>query len=489
MGKQRWAVITAGAVVTAGSLALAPAATTTAAVHTAGPRFGTHHVKRHDDPRLGSGLGRLVEQAKQPATRKQGGLVTDQSKLAIKDSRGRIKVDLTPQAGVDRAAFRTQAEAQGLDVTAVDAEHGTLEGFVPVGSVPALAALKGTGTVNQALKPILRVGAATSQGVALQRVDKVLKNGIDGKGITVGVLSDSYDDATYTLLGDKLKIHAKQDIKSGDLPGKGNAAYPTPVTVIQDGGDPENDTDEGRAMLQIVHDVAPAAKLCFATADGGDIGFADNIRKLADKSGPCKADVIVDDVGYFDEPFFSDGPINDAIDAVTAKGVHYFSAAGNDGEEQSWDSPVRLIPAAQGVKGTNLDFSQVDPSLYNGGLQDMNPGSGTDVAQDVVLGDGGGLMNVQWDDPVDVNGAQYGKTFLSKQGALTTTQPTRSYTFQVTQADLGHKLLARTDAIPSGTTDLTLSLTGPDGTDLADVDSGSSPSSTPSPRPRPGPTP
>ena len=39
-------------------------------------------------------------------------------------------VQLTPQAGVDRAAFRKQAEAQGLVVQDVDGDTGTLEGFV-----------------------------------------------------------------------------------------------------------------------------------------------------------------------------------------------------------------------------------------------------------------------------------------------------------------------------------------------------------------------
>ena len=60
----------------------------------------------------------------------------------------------------------------------------------------------------QALKPQTRVGAATSQGVALQRADKVHARGIDGEGITIGALSDSYDAATTTVPGDPLKIHA-----------------------------------------------------------------------------------------------------------------------------------------------------------------------------------------------------------------------------------------------------------------------------------------
>ena len=74
-------------------------------------------------------------------------------------------------------------------------------------------------------------------------------------------------------------------------------------------------------MLQIIHDVAPRAKECFATAFSGELQFADNIRALADPSGPCAADVITDDVGYFDEPMFGRRVISDAVDDVAAQGV------------------------------------------------------------------------------------------------------------------------------------------------------------------------
>src|SRR6202023_2448560 len=91
--------------------------------------------------------------------------------------------------------------------------------------------------------------------------------------------------------------------------------------------------DEGRAMLQIVHDVAPGASLAFYTADNGEADFAAGIGKLAAavSAGGAGARVIADDVGYFDEPFFQDGIVAQAIDAAEANGVAYFSSAGNDG--------------------------------------------------------------------------------------------------------------------------------------------------------------
>ncbi|WP_375423669.1 S8 family serine peptidase [uncultured Friedmanniella sp.] len=422
---------------------------------------------------LGNGLGRLVAQAG-TASRRSVAPSIDQEKLTIRDAKGRVLVDLTPQAGVDRKAYRRQAQALGLVVKAVDAKRGTLEGFAPLSAMTALNALRNTGTLVQVLKPKVEVGAATSQGVAFQRIDKLLAKGIDGRGVTVGVLSDSYDRATTTVAGDPLTIHAAQDVASGDLPGPGNAKYPQPVVVVDDSSATGGE-DEGRGMLQIIHDVAPAAKLCFATADNGLVGFANNVRRLADKSGPCRADVIVDDVTYFDEPMFSDSVLSDAIDDVAAQGVHYFSSAGNNQDAGAWASNARLLPASTALRGTNLDFSDVDPALYDGGLQDMKTGPGTDVAQTVAIGPGGGVVDFQWDDPVDVNGATYGTPYFTGAGEITGANPAPSLTFNATPAQVGQTVQFTTDAIPSGTTDLILSVTAPDGTNLGVIDTGSSP--------------
>ena len=114
---------------------------------------------------------------------------------------------------------------------------------------------------------------------------------VNGTGIKVGVLSDSFND-----LGG-----AAADEADGALPSASK------IQVLEDlasGG-----TDEGRAMMQIIHDIAPGASLAFYTAFKSEQDFANGILALA--AAGCK--VICDDVSYFDEPFFQNGVVAQAI--------------------------------------------------------------------------------------------------------------------------------------------------------------------------------
>ena len=126
-----------------------------------------------------------------------------------------------------------------------------------------------------------------------------------------------------------------------------------PVDVVADsttGG-----TDEGRAMLENIHDVAPGASLAFATAEGGDLGMANNIEALATTA---KSNVIVDDVTYADEPFFQPGLISQAVDTVVGDGVTYFSSAGNRANDGYLSNFRATTGSITGIgSGTYMNFN------------------------------------------------------------------------------------------------------------------------------------
>ena len=86
--------------------------------------------------------------------------------------------------------------------------------------------------------------------------------------------------------------------------------------------------DEGTAMLEIIHDMAPGTALGFATAGPSQAQFATNITNLRTVAG---CDIIVDDFTYFAEAAFQDGTIAQAVNTVTAAGALYFSSAANSG--------------------------------------------------------------------------------------------------------------------------------------------------------------
>ena len=108
---------------------------------------------------------------------------------------------------------------------------------------------------------------------------------VSGAGVKVGILSDSFN------------------MRGGYAADTATGALASGVQIIQDG--PANGADEGRAMAELVHKVAPSASLAFYTAFRGEADFANGIKALA--AAGCK--VIVDDVTYLSEPFFQAGGV------------------------------------------------------------------------------------------------------------------------------------------------------------------------------------
>ena len=278
---------------------------------------------------------------------------------------------IAPVAGgsvvIDTAASG-DPQALAADLRALGADKVTVFGRmvsarVPITAIPALKNLSSLQFARPAYT-VIRGGDVTSQGDASMRADiGRTAFGVDGTGILVGTLSDSYD-----CLGG-----AAAGVASGDLPAG--------VTVLEEGLCPA--TDEGRGMMEIIHDVAPGAMQAFHTAEGGQANFAQGIIDLANAG----AQVINDDIGYPDEPFYQDGIIAQAIDTVKGMGVAYFSAAGNDAR-QAYESPFR-------PSGQVIDLGAGPEELH-----DFDPGTGVDTCQQITIPVGHTLVQIfQWDQP------------------------------------------------------------------------------------------
>jgi hypothetical protein len=230
---------------------------------------------------------------------------------------GRILVDV--RVSDTSAATLQLLRSSGAQLAYVDRALRIVTVAVAPARLTALAAVQPQVlSVEEDLEPMVQAACPTGDYVSegdtqLNAAAGRTDHSVDGTGVTVGVLSDSYNS-----LGG-----APTDVTNGELPGSTNpCGYADPVTVQADHGG----TDEGRAMAQIVHDLAPGADIRFATADNGEQDFANQIRNLA----AAGAKSIVDDVTYFDEPMYQDGVIGAAVEDVSAQGVTYFSSAGNE---------------------------------------------------------------------------------------------------------------------------------------------------------------
>jgi len=162
---------------------------------------------------------------------------------------------------------------------------------------------------------------------------------VSGAGIRVGILSDSFN-----RLGGMAA-----DVAHGDLRGG--------TTIVKEG--PVGSSDEGRAMAELIHRIAPGAQIFFYSAFNSESDFAHGITTLQSQ---YHCQVIVDDVTYFDEPFYQTGGlVQAAVQKAVAAGASYFTAASNEGKnfyEHSFQPMSAALPAVGHVQ-TLQNFGSV----------------------------------------------------------------------------------------------------------------------------------
>ncbi len=276
--------------------------------------------------------------------------------------------------------------------TIIAQKYATIDVYFPISRLLELNAY-GDGTISTIINfarplylPNLSAGTVTTQGDAAMLTNDVRESfsigreqdgsriPLDGRGVKIGVISDSYDKVNPG--------EAALDVDQSDLPGLENdEGNLTPVDVKKDL--PGKGSDEGRAMLQIIHDVAPGAELGFYTGVLSPRDLALGIETYSEDGYM----IITDDVTYPLEPFFGDGEIAEAINDFTAKpGRAYVTSSGNFADN-----------AQQGVF-VNSDPSVVPDFLPDGTVAHLWDNN-DDIGNEISLEPGTYMFVLQWDEP------------------------------------------------------------------------------------------
>ena len=307
-----------------------------------------------------------------------------------------VKADVTPQLAQQLADLGIEVVSQTEGTMRVNAPLVQIEGLAALPAVTFVQPKQEATTSRRQPQLQPNVALPTGQGSRSSEGDVTHLAfaargafGVNGTGLKIGVLSNGVTN-----------LAASQAL--GDL---------GPVTVLPGQA---GTGDEGTAMLEIIHDLAPGAQLFYATAIGGVATFANNIRGL--RAAGC--DIIVDDVFYFVETPFQDGQapaivsntnggaIIQAVNDVTADGAMYFSSAGNSGN---------LNDGTSGVwEGNFIDGGPTAPPLSaTAGRLHLFGGQAFNV---ITFANTAAPVGLYWADPLGGSSNDYDLFILNPAG-------------------------------------------------------------------------
>ena len=283
--------------------------------------------------------------------------------------------------------------ALGVRIERISEELSIVQAWVPVDTLRDLSRLASVKGVRLPDYPHLNAGSIETEGDAVLQSDELRTAlGVDGSGITIGVISDGAAGLTASQA-------------SGDLP----AVDTDTCNVVAESPIAPASGAEGTAMLEIVHDVAPGASLMFGhfgfNYTGTSMDFSDAVSCLA-----ANADIVVDDIGWFGVgPYDGTSFVSqNTADSLNGPGPirGYFTAAGNQARRHYQETYVGSstilaagdvvpdFPLPPGDTWTQHEFDMTDGTEHAGAEPAPAPHNR------IVLQPGGSATIILvWDDP------------------------------------------------------------------------------------------
>ncbi|WP_394617610.1 S8 family serine peptidase [Lentzea sp. JNUCC 0626] len=308
--------------------------------------------------------------------------------------------------------------AAGGQIRAVSPEHRTVRAEVPVAKISEIAGRNDVARVEPGSDAMTQdvKNKRDNKNKAASKEDKAreIERRLAEKTLSVQAAKVAESDkahnaeaarGSFRVTGVGVKLCALSDGVNSLTVSQNNGELPAVDIVPGQAGS----GDEGTAMLEILHDIAPNAELGFATAFNGDASFADNIKKLRFDLG---CDVIVDDVIYFNESPFQDGIIARAVDAVAADGALFFSSAGNQGN---------VVDGTSGHYEGQFVDSGVGVGKFAGSAHDFNPDPNQKQLFNPLSNFSGNVPTVlHWADPLGQSANDYDLYLVNAQGNVVT---------------------------------------------------------------------
>jgi len=323
---------------------------------------------------------------------------TPHRELIVWGNGGAIDGVLVTAVAHDGQAGSLATDLAAVGGTAIVTAGDYVSAVVPFTAIDDVAAIAALDYGDVAFESVANGSPITNQAaIALGAEAARARFGSDGSGVRVGVISDSFNNlGGYAY-----------DVSIGVLPP--DVAVLKDYPLFTQDGVPQPGDDEGRAMAQLVHSIAPGASLAFASSGSTPASFAESIRMLAEAG--CQ--IIVDDITEGGVPWFQDGLVAQAVDDVVRDfGVAYFTSAGNFGRN-SYAADFRPVAAAD-LEGLPAELADVTGLS----LHDFDPGPGIDVFQTVGIPAGLDSVRIvmQWDQPWEDNASDIDLYVFSADG-------------------------------------------------------------------------
>ncbi len=257
------------------------------------------------------------------------------------DKQNRIQCYIQCRA-LDKATLE-KLNRYGVKVECTDSKRKIAQAWLSTDQIRVLEALPEVKFIRLPSYPVFNVGSVTTEGYDAMHIGDFVHRpefagtNVTGNGMKVGVISSAID-------------RADRSARVGDLPSTDSLPGPWPDNTIggviywsfQSGyrGDEREaittwfgyPDQEGTAMLEIIHDIVPDARLYFSNFNT-DIQM--NMSKDWLRSQGC--DVIVDDISFFNDGAY-DGTSLVSLGSTrqVENGVAYYTSAGNYAERHWW---------------------------------------------------------------------------------------------------------------------------------------------------------